>query len=209
MLGFVVVSAIILVPLHRRVRSLVSKISVILRTPFAVLRVVPSSWTLTESPSFYRGLVALWVIAGVTIVTAYQSEVFVNGIVSLSSVQPGSTFTDTQSTSTAEATFSLSLVLYQTPISCDPTQFSLQVVASDAASTGSLSGTPNCVEEASLPSLNISFSFPAALSFTSSPLCIWRSPLFLRVLGVSGVLCLLMEFPINSFLETTVALSPR
>jgi len=85
MFGFVVVSTIILVPLRRRVRRPVSAISVILRTPFSFLRIVPSSWTVVEIPSFYRGLVSLWVIAG-----AYQSEVFVNqAVISLSSVQPG------------------------------------------------------------------------------------------------------------------------
>ena len=93
MFGFVVVSTIILVPLRRRVRRPVSAISVILRTPFSFLRIVPSSWTVVEIPSFYRGLVSLWVTAGVTIITAYQSEVFVNqAVISLSSVQPGSTF---------------------------------------------------------------------------------------------------------------------
>ena len=146
-LGCVVLSGVILIPLRRRLRQPVSKISVILRTPFAVLRVVSSSWTVVEIPSFYRGLVALWVIFGVIVVTAYQSEVFVNdGVVSLSSVQPGSTFTSKKSTSTAEATFSVSLVLYQTPISCNSSQFTLQVVASDTTSTGSLGGTLDCVK---------------------------------------------------------------
>ena len=167
-LGCVVLSGVILIPLRRRLRQPVSAISVILRTPFSFFRIVPSSWTVIEIPSFYRGLVALWVIFGVIVVTAYQSEVFVNdGVVSLSSVQPGSTFTNKNSTSTAEATFSVSLVLYQTPISCNSSQFTLQVVASDTTSTGSL-GTLDCVEDASLPSLNISVSFPAALSFSST-----------------------------------------
>ena len=126
MLGFVVVSTIILVPLRRRVRRPVSAISVILRTPFSFLRIVPSSWTVVEIPSFYRGLVSLWVIVGLVLVTAYQSEVFVNnGVITDSSVQPGSTFTNIQSTSTANAAVSFSLVLYQTPISCDPSEFTL------------------------------------------------------------------------------------
>ena len=91
MFGFVVVSTIILAPLRRRVRRPVSFISVILRTPFSFLSVQASK--VVEIPSFYRGLVALWVTAGVTIITAYQSEVFVNqAVISLSSVQPGSTF---------------------------------------------------------------------------------------------------------------------
>ena len=94
---------------------------------------------------------------------------FVNtGVITNSSVQPGSTFTSKKSTSTAEATFSLSMVLYQTPISCDSSQFTLKVVAPSTTSTGSLSGTPDCLEDTSLPSVNISYSFPASLSFTSA-----------------------------------------
>jgi len=98
----------------------------------------------------------------------------------LSSVQPGSTFTSKKSTSTAEATFSVSLGLYQTPISCNSSQFTLQVVASATTSTGSLSGTLDCVEYASLPSLNINVSFPAALSFSST------SSVYFEATTVSG-----------------------
>ena len=61
-LGCAVLSGVILIPLRRRVRRPVTAISVILRTPFSFFRVVPSSWTVIEIPSFYRGLVALWVI---------------------------------------------------------------------------------------------------------------------------------------------------
>ena len=45
---------------------------------------------------------------------------------------------------------------------------------------GSLSATQVCVKDASLPSLNISFSFPAALSFTST------SSVSLVITSVSG-----------------------
>jgi len=64
LLGFVLLSVAIFTPLYRQTRGYISAISVILRTPFGFLRVVPSSWTIIEIPSFYRGLVALWVIAG-------------------------------------------------------------------------------------------------------------------------------------------------
>jgi len=169
LLCFVVLSSIILIPLRHRVRRPVSAVAVILQTPFNFQRVVPSSSTVVEIPSFYRGLVSLWVTAGVILVTAYQSEVYVTqNVATLSSVQPGSTFTSKLSTSTASASVSLTMVPYQTPIFCDPSEFTLQVIAANSASTGSLSGTPNCVEDALLPSVNISFSFPAALSFTST-----------------------------------------
>jgi len=103
-LGCVVLTGVILIPLRRRVRQPVSAISVILRTPFSFFRIVPSSRRVVEIPSFYRGLVSLWVIAGLVLITAYQCEVFVSqGVIGLSSVQPGSTFTNKKSTFSAEA----------------------------------------------------------------------------------------------------------
>ena len=77
-LGCVVLTGGILIPLRRRVRQPVSAISVILRTPFSFFRIVPSSWTVVEIPSFYRGLVSLWVIVGLVLISAYQCEVFVS-----------------------------------------------------------------------------------------------------------------------------------
>ena len=92
--GFMLLSTAILFPCHRRTRRFVSVVSVILRTPFSLLKVVPSSWRIVETPSFYRGLVALWVIAGLILITAYQSEVFVTeGVITQSDVQPGARFT--------------------------------------------------------------------------------------------------------------------
>ena len=138
-----------------------------MRTPFSVFRVVPSSWNIIEIPSFYRGLVALWVVAGLVLITAYQSDVFVtDGVTTQSDVKPGSRFTSTESTSSATTNVSFNIVLFHTPISCDSSQFKLEVVASDTTSTGSLSGPPDCIEDSSLPSLNLTYTFPSPLSFT-------------------------------------------
>ena len=123
--GFIILSTAILFPLRRQTRRYIAAVSVILKTPFSVFRVVPSSWTVVENPSFYRGLVALWVIAALILVTAYQSDVFaVEGITTDSSVQPGSLFTSKLPTASATTNVSLIIVLFQTPITCNSTQFS-------------------------------------------------------------------------------------
>jgi len=94
LIAFMLISTIILIPFRRQTCRYVSAVAVILRTPFNFLRVVPSSWHVIEIPSFYRGLVALWVIAGLILITAYQSEVFVTeGVITQSDVQPGARFT--------------------------------------------------------------------------------------------------------------------
>ena len=169
LVGLMLLSKAIFVPLRHKTRRYLSAISVILRTAFNFLSVVPSSWTVIEIPSFYRGLVALWVIAGLILITAYQSDVFVtDGVTTDSSVQPGSQFTSGDPTSSATGNISLAIVLFQTPITCNSSQFPLLVVASGTTSTGSLSGPPDCVEDSSLSSLNLTCTFPSPLSFTSA-----------------------------------------
>ena len=167
LVGFVLLSTLILFPFRRQTRRYVSAVSVILKTPFSVFRVVSASGSVVEVPSFYRGLVALWVIAGLIVITAYQTEVFVlDGVATQSYVQPGSQFTSGNSTSSATANVSLSIVLFQTPITCDSTQVTLEVVAVATTSAGALSGIPTCVQDSSLPSVNLTFTFPSPLSFT-------------------------------------------
>ena len=73
-----------------------------LENTLQLLRVVPSSWNIIEIPSFYRGLVALWVIIGLILITAYQSDVFATeGVITQSYLQPGSSFTSGSPTSSA------------------------------------------------------------------------------------------------------------
>ena len=167
LIAFMLISLAILFPLRLRTRRYVTAVSVILRTPFTFLRVVPTSWHVVEVPSFYRGLIGLWVIAGLVLITAYQSEVFVaDGVTTQSYVQPGSQFTSRNSTSSATADISLTIVLFQTPITCDPTLFKFLVAADATTSAGSLTGPPDCVEDSSLSSVNLTFKFPAPLSFS-------------------------------------------
>jgi len=58
--GFVLVSGLLAFFFQKKLRRPVLAASVILRTPAAVLRVVHSSDTLVEVPSFFRGIVGIW-----------------------------------------------------------------------------------------------------------------------------------------------------
>ena len=181
LLGFIFLSTLVCLPFRRQTRRYVSIISVILRTPFSVFRVVQSTWRIVETPSFYRGLDALWVIAGLVLITAYQSDVFVTeGVATQADVQPGSRFTSGQPATSATTNVSLTIVLFQTPNSCDPSQFTLEIVATATTSSGSLTGIPDCIEDSTLPSVNLTFTFPAPLSVTST------SSVSLMVTSTSG-----------------------
>ena len=155
LVDFILLSSAILFPLRNRTRRYVSVISV-------------TSWSVNEIPSFYRGLVGLWVIAGLILITAYQSEVFATeGVTTESAVQPGSRFTSKLPTSSATTNISLQIVLFQTSITCDANLFPLLITAADSTSSGSLSDPPTtCIQDSSLPSLNLTFKFPSPLSFT-------------------------------------------
>ena len=58
--GFVLVSGLVAIIFQKKLRRPVLAASVILRTPAAILRVVHSSDTLVEVPSFFRGIVGIW-----------------------------------------------------------------------------------------------------------------------------------------------------
>ena len=202
--GFMIISTATLRPFRRQTRGLVSAVSVILKTPFTFLRVVPSSWGIIEVPSFYRGLVGLWVIAGLILISAYQSDVFVTDGVTLQSfVQPGSLFTSGLPTSSVTTNVSLSIVLFQTPITCDPTQFTLWVVADGTTSSGSLSDPPIASR---IPLFRLSTSrLPSLPHSASRPRCLCRSlqtPLLV-------LLCSAMVCGTRSCLKTTTEPSPR
>jgi len=184
--GFVVISGVVAIVYGKRLRRLISAAANILRTPATILRVVISSESLVEEPSFFRGLVGIWVAAGVILVTIYQIHIFISqGRALLTAVQPGTVFTSGSSTSSASTTLSLSLALFQTPITCDSTAFTLTFSALNSESAGSLSGPPtSCVVDVTLPSLNLTYNFAAPLSFTSTSSVVFtassinQSPLF-------------------------------
>ena len=184
--GFVIVSTLVVLVFRKPRRRVVSTAAVILRTPAAILRVVQSTWTLAEEPSFFRGIVGIWVLGGVILVTAYQIDIFIaQGRTELTAVQPGTVFTNGSSTSSAATTVSLYLVLFQTPITCDPSAFTLTFSAVSSESSGPLSGHPSsCVVDPTFPSLTMAYTFPAPLSFTSASSVVFsatsvnQSPLF-------------------------------
>jgi len=168
--GFVLISGLIAIIFQKKLRRVVLASAVILRTPAAILRVADSSNKLEEEPSFYRGIVGIWVLGGVILVTAYQINIFITqGRTELTAVQPGTVFTNGSSTSSAGTPLTLSLVLFQTPITCNTTAFNLTFSALDSRSLGLLSDSPtSCVVDPTFPSLTVTYAFPAPLSFTSA-----------------------------------------
>jgi len=184
--GVVLVSVLVAVIFQKKLRRVVLAAAVILRTPAAILRLADSSNKLVEEPSFFRGIIGIWVMAGVILVTAYQIDIFITqGRTELTAVQPGTVFTDESSTSSAATTLSLSLVLFQTSITCNTTAFNLIFSALSSDSSGLRSGPPSsCVVDPTFPSLTVTYTFPAPLNFTSassvvfSAISVNQSPLF-------------------------------
>jgi len=106
--GFVLVSGVIVLIFQKKLRRPVLAAAVILRTPAAILRLADSSNKLVEEPSFFRGIVGIWVLGGVILVTAYQIDIFIaQGRTELTAVQPGTIFTNGSSTFSAGTTLSL------------------------------------------------------------------------------------------------------
>jgi len=90
---------------HKWLRSGVAKMAGILRPPRWLLR-VDDRKRLIEIPSFTRGLIGWYVFVGVVVVTVYQCNNFaVNQYGELSTLHPGTTFSDGTSTATATTSF--------------------------------------------------------------------------------------------------------
>jgi len=166
-LGLSLIVAIILLPFHRLLRKYVAFFAVVLRTPFYLLQMNPTTYGLTEIPSFMRGLIGIWVIIGVVAVTAYQVHIFIDSNrIELSAVQPGTIYSNGESTSQTFTTLSLSITLYNTPITCSP-EFTFQVIV--ANSPDDYTVTPDCNTANQEPgSVFLFFGTPAErpLSFT-------------------------------------------
>jgi len=199
-LGFVLVSGLIALFFQRKLRRPVLTAAVILRT---------------------------WVLGGVILVTAYQIDIFFALFrTELTAVQPGTVLTNGSSTSSTGSTLSLSLVLFQTPITCNTTAFTLTFSALNSKSSESLFVPhTSCVADPTFPSLNVTYAFQAPLSFTSASSVVFsatsvnQSPLFSH--GVSYNLSLssyqgrsvnmwetLTNDPVNQLTgDVTVALS--
>jgi len=163
-LGGVLISGLIIIPLRKRLRSYISPISVVLRTPSYVLRVIPNSWTLKEIPSLYRGLIGIWVLFGSLMITLYQVHLLVaSGRSTLTSVQPGTTFKSGESTSTTTTSFFLNVSLHNTPITCDPSKYSMAFQGQSIPN--SFSASLSCFER---PDGSLELSYPSS-SFSFGP----------------------------------------
>jgi len=172
-LGFAVLSTAVLVPFRQNLRRPISAMAILLRTPFTFLRVQSPSSHITEIPSFFRGLIGVWVVAALVLITAYQAEVFITqGRVTLSSVQPGYTFSSGQATSSVNSTLSFLVVLYGSGIYCNLAIFTPQVITTGVFAAGTVTSPPpdiaHCVEDSTLSAVNLTYTFPVPLSFTGS-----------------------------------------
>lgn len=128
--GAVLILLLLAFPLKRWLKKGVSKVALVLRTPFSILFVGPDS-TLMESPSYARGLIGLCVLLGVALVTAYQIHVFViDSRIDLTAVQPGTTFADGTPTTSTTAKLRVNVTFLQSPVSCDET-YSIQIAKLD------------------------------------------------------------------------------
>jgi len=168
--GFVMFLALMIVPFRNKFRRYVVAVAGVLKTPMSYIRITASK-KIDEIPSFYRGLVGIWVIAGLALITIYQINVFVTQRTSeISAVQPGTVFTDKSSTSTTSTGFTMSVFFsfHNTPISCNPTDFSFSVTATGVRLSGTLFGAPVCTSDSTSQSVNLTFAFPSPLSFTST-----------------------------------------
>jgi len=184
--GFVIITGLVALCVKKCLQRPIAAAAVMLKTPLSVVEVLGSNGRLVERPSYARGIVGLWVAAGVLIVTLYQIDVFATqGRGYETAVQPGTIYTSGLSTSDTNATASLSLVLFQTAVTCNTSLFTLNLTAQNSLSADSTTIAPHsCVVDAAIPSLNLSYIFPASLSFTSASAIVFtstssdQSPLF-------------------------------
>lgn len=167
-LGLVLISGVIAVAYRRKFRKLVSPVAVILKTPFSYMQVILPSGIVTEIPSFYRGLVGIWVILGLVFVTAYQIHIFATQrITDISALQPGTAFLDGTPTSKTSSSVKVSVVVHQTPITCD-LNYIFTGVVTDVLSKGMVNLPVACSPSGEDSSVTLTSDYSGQLSFTTS-----------------------------------------
>lgn len=163
---FVILSAGFAFLFRKRVRKAVASAAIILKTPMSYMQVVFPSGDVAEVSSFYRGLVGIWVVAGILLVTAYQIHVFVaQRMTEISALQPGTVFTNGVSTYQTSTRLSLKVEFYNTPVTCEALDFSFAVFT-ERSLPSETSGIPECKENPGHLSVVLTYSFPKPLSFT-------------------------------------------
>jgi len=198
--GCVLLVTSVLMLFKRSTKRGVVKMAHVLRTPFTMLQV--EGTTLTESSSFYRGLIGIWVLTGVLVVTAYQIQVFAEtGRTEITAVQPGTTYLAGNSTSLTSTPLWVNITLYGTAANCNETLFSLQVTADDVDSNSDL---VQCAYDEDTANLLVSVAY-ASLRFTPN------SQITLTATSNQGntVFCQAVGYSIlaDSYSDTTVLMS--
>ena len=133
--------------------------STFMRTPRWNLKVSQGKKdTHVEDPSdFSRGILAIWMIAGVIVISAYQIYNFVEtGFAASETLQPGTIFSDGTAIATAPTQLAATVILLASPVLCT-SAFSI------VATLGADTLTSNCTQTAK-NNVTIAFSMPASAS---------------------------------------------
>ena len=201
--GFGLLATVVLMLFKRWTKPGVVKMAHVLRTPFTMLQV--EGTYLTESSSFYRGLIGIWVLIGVLVVTAYQIHVFVEeGRTEITAVQPGTTYLAGNSTSLTSTPMWVNVTLYETAANCDSSLFEVSFQVSDSNNIAGSNGVVQCAYDEVNANLLISVAF-ASLSFTPN------SQIILNATSLQGnaVFCQAVGYSIlaDSYSKTTVSMT--
>jgi len=161
---------------RKQLRRVVVKFSAVMRTPRWMMRADQArGGMLEETPSFVRGLIGVWVLLGVVLVTIYQIDNFVQHRYDTStSLQPGTTFTNRALITTAVTQLNVTAVLMASPVHCNDDTFTFQATLASVAlpspvvCTESADGTAVTLGFGTLPNtqLQLSSSSIAELSLT-------------------------------------------
>jgi len=184
--GYVLVSGIFvyLFKDRQRIEEQVPKFAGVLRTPLKIMQVDLDTGKVGENPSMVRGVIGIWVLGGVLLVTVYQfNNFFAHSRTELTAVQPGTVFTSGKSVSATSTPFSVTLEFLHSPINCDPTQFRL-VFSTVDSTPPVISNLPLSCVPSSSSSVILTYTSPGPLSFTSTSSIVFTatalngSPLF-------------------------------
>ena len=172
---------------RKRTHTIVHRFGNVMRTPRWLLSVDTTGGEhLSEPPSFVRGLVGIWIVLAVVLVTIYQIDNYVQNQFSTdTSLQPGTTF-ESGVAVTAVATTQLAFVisLLGSSVTCDPSAFIISVSlgssAVNASCTTSSNGSNTTIVATTVPNalLTTSTAATAQLLLTISSPAEDQNPVF-------------------------------
>lgn len=150
---------IVVLAFRAKTRFIVAKFAAVMRTPRWLLHLDIPNERVKEPPSLIRGLIGIWVLLGVLLVTLYQIYNFAeNQYGTLTTLQPGTTFSNGQAITSAATQLSATVVLFASPVSCS---------SLFAAALGSTSLKLSC--QASASSTTLTFMTASATQLVLSP----------------------------------------